>query len=108
MLAGKLNPSLVRTIEVEDALVDTGAISLSMPNRLIKQLGLRPVNTKRVRTTNGVVRSNLYSSVRLWVQGEWCTTDVYELPDDVPVLIGQIPLEAMDWVVDSPRQTAHC
>jgi hypothetical protein len=28
-----------------------------------------------------------------------------EVPDGVPALVGQIPLEAMDFVVDPARQT---
>ena len=31
--------------------------------------------------------------------------DVTELPDGCPVLIGQIPLEAMDFVVDMPSRS---
>jgi hypothetical protein len=30
----------------------------------------------------------------------FCTVDVTEVPDDVPPLIGQIPLEMLDLVVD--------
>ncbi len=30
------------------------------------------------------------------------TVDTMEVPDDVPVLIGQIPLEMLDLVVDLP------
>ena len=43
---------------------------------------------------------NIYGTVRLTVQGRDCPTDVTELPDDCPVLIGQIPLELLDFVVD--------
>lgn len=38
------------------------------------------------------------------MQGRFCVVDVVELPDDVPVLIGQVPLELMDWVVDPKAQ----
>jgi hypothetical protein len=34
------------------------------------------------------------------VQGRDCVVDVADIPDDCPVLIGQVPLELMDWVVD--------
>ncbi len=34
------------------------------------------------------------------MQGRDCTVDVVEVPDEVPVLIGQIPLEILDFVVD--------
>src|SRR5262249_41285845 len=37
---GTLSPEQVRRIEVPDALVDTGATMLSLPSRLIDQLGL--------------------------------------------------------------------
>ena len=33
-------------------------------------------------------------------EDRFCTVDVIEVPDDVPVLIGQIPLEMLDLVVD--------
>jgi hypothetical protein len=29
-------------------------------------------------------------------QGRTCTMDVMEVPDDVPVLIGQLPIEQLD------------
>ena len=32
--------------------------------------------------------------------GRSCTMDVMELPDDVPVLVGQLPLEHLDLVMD--------
>lgn len=42
----------------------------------------------------------VYGPVRLTVQGRDCNSDVSELPDDCPVLIGQVPLELLDFVVD--------
>ena len=44
----------------------------------------------------------IYRAVRLTVQGRDCISDVAEIPDDFPIVIGQVPLELMDWVVD-PR-----
>ena len=34
------------------------------------------------------------------IQGRECMMDVMEVPNSVPVLIGQIPLEHLDFVVD--------
>ena len=34
------------------------------------------------------------------IVGRFCTVDVMEVPDDVPVLVGHIPLEMLDLVVD--------
>ncbi len=95
-----ISPDQVRRVTVADALVDTGATYLSMPTRLIRQLGLRKVDTRRVRSARGIAEADLYESVRLTIQGRTCRMDVLEVPDDVPVLIGQLPLEDLDFVVD--------
>ena len=97
---GSLSPGEVRRVEVSDALVDTGATILAMPKHLIQRLGLRPLRTRPVRTSAGHVTVQVYGTVRLTIQGRDCPTDVSELPDDCPVLIGQIPLESLDFVVD--------
>ena len=97
---GLITPDKVRFVEVIDALVDTGASTLSLPKRFITQLGLDPVRTQRVRTASGPGQAQVYGTAKLTIQGRACPTDVLEVPDDCPVLIGQIPLEAMDWVVD--------
>ncbi len=90
----------VRRITVDDALVDTGATLLSLPTRLIRQLGLNRVALKRVISSSGTTQAGMYDAVRLTIQDRSCTMDVMEVPDDVPVLIGQIPLEHLDLVVD--------
>lgn len=89
-----------RSVEVDDALVDTGATLLSMPKKLIDRLGLKPVRTRKAMTSSGPVTIQMYGTVRLTIQDRDCTTDVTELPDECPVLIGQIPLEQLDFIVD--------
>ena len=42
--------------------------------------------------------------MRLTIQGRECTIDVADVPNDCPVLIGQIPLEMLDFVVDLRKQ----
>ena len=46
----------------------------------------------------------MYEAVRLTIQGRECIMEVYEIPDPNPVLVGQLPLEALDWVVDTVGQ----
>jgi len=99
---GTLPLKQVRRVTVTDALVDTGATLLSIPSRLIRQLGLTKRHTKRVRNTTGTHEAQVYGTVRLTIGGRDCPTDVIEVPDETPVLIGQIPLEYLDYVVD-PR-----
>jgi predicted aspartyl protease len=97
---GKLPPEQVRRVTVTDALVDTGATLLSLPAGLIRQLGLKKFSRRRVRGSTGVAEVDLYAAVRLTIQDRICTMDVLEAPDDTPVLIGQLPLEQLDFVVD--------
>jgi predicted aspartyl protease len=103
---GRLPADQVRRITVSDALVDTGATLLSLPTSLIRQLGLSKRSEKRVISSNGIVtQAAMYDAVRLTVQGRDCTMDVLEVPDSVPVLIGQLPLEHLDLVVDLRNRT---
>ena len=97
---GLLAAAQVRQIMVADALVDTGASTLSLPRRLVAQLGLKPLRSRAARASAGPVTLQVYGTVRLVVQGRDCTCDVVEVPDDCPVLIGQVPLELLDFVID--------
>jgi predicted aspartyl protease len=101
---GALPVEQVRRMVISDALVDTGATILSLPTHVIQQLGLQPVAKKRVTSSTGVGEATLFDTVRLTVQGRSCTMDVIEVPDSVPVLIGQIPLEHLDFTLDIRSQ----
>jgi predicted aspartyl protease len=101
---GEMNAEQVRRIEVAEALADTGATSLSLPRQLIQQLGLLPLRTRRAVTTAGVCEVPTFGAVRLTVLGRDCVCDVTEVDDACPVLIGQVPLELMDLVVDPGRR----
>jgi clan AA aspartic protease len=101
---GSLSPDKARAVEVTDALVDTGATTLSLPKRLIGQLGVQPVRTRTARTSAGRVTVQMYGIVKLTIQGRDWSGDVAEVPDDCPVLIGQLPLEGLDFVVDPINQ----
>ena len=98
-------PGQARVVTVADALVDTGATLLSLPSALIQQLGLARAADEKVRSSIGIAEAALYDAVRLTIQGRSCTMDVMEVPDGVPVLIGQLPLEHLDFVVDLRSRT---
>ena len=80
--------------------MDTGATYLSMPTCMIRQLGLRKGDTRRIQTCAGIVEASLYGPVQFTIQDRTGKLDVMEMADDVPVLIGQLPLELLDFVVD--------
>jgi len=96
----RLDDSKVRRCDVADALVDTGATTLALPTGIIEQLGLKLVSKKQATSSQGLDPVNIYEAVRLTLMERSCTVDVIEVPNEVPVLIGQIPLEILDLVVD--------
>jgi predicted aspartyl protease len=99
---GLRSPAEVRRATAADALVDTGATTLALPSSLIRQLGLKKVYEKRAKSARGVGPVSVYEPVRLTIAERFCTVDVMEVPDDAPILVGQIPLEMLDLVVDLP------
>jgi predicted aspartyl protease len=101
---GMIPQDKIRKLTISNALVDTGATFLSLPTRMIHELGLSKAYTKRVTTSRGPADANVYSAVWLTIQGRSCTLDVMEVPDSVPALIGHLPLEHLDFVVDPIRQ----
>lgn len=97
---GRRAPSEVRRLEIQDALVDTGATTLALPTRFVNELGLAKVRDKTVVSTHGKGTISIFEAVRLTIMGRDCVVEVMEVSDDVPALIGQIPLEMLDFVVD--------
>ena len=99
----KLRREKPRAVQT-DALVDTGATRLYLKRSVIKALGLRKEGEVVSKTTNGTRRRSVYQAARLELMGRHGTFEVVEIDDDVPNLLGQIPLEYLDLVVDSKGQ----
>src|SRR5688500_10006427 len=78
---GQRAPADVRVVTAPDALVDTGATFLSLPSRLIRQLGLTKVRERTLRTAAGPRLAAMYDAVRLRVQDRDCLTEVVEIDD---------------------------
>jgi predicted aspartyl protease len=100
---GALASDQVRSSDLA-LLVDTGAKYVSLPARAIQGLGLRYLTTKPAKTAGGVVEQRIFSAVRLTLQGRFAHSDVAELPEDAPALLGQIPLELLDFWIDTTNQ----
>jgi clan AA aspartic protease len=104
-LRGDLDANRIRSVEI-DALVDTGATMLVLPEDVVEKLGLRVLGYRNVRYADGR-RTSLP-----WVGGvkitildrETIVTALVEGRGTTP-LIGQIPLEELDLLVDpkSPK-----
>jgi hypothetical protein len=96
---GRVSPDRVRRVTAADALVDPEAAYLSVPARIIRQLGLSKGDTRRIRSASGIVEASFYGPVELTIQGRSSHLDALEVPDG-PVVIGHIPLLDLDFVVD--------
>jgi predicted aspartyl protease len=92
-----------RSVEIE-ALADTGATRLYLQSKVIRALGLRKEGVVVSRTTNGSRKRAIYQAVRLELMGRDGAFQVVEVDNDVPNLLGQVPLEVLDFVVDPKRQ----
>lgn len=97
-LINALDPS---KSEIVEAVVDTGATLLVLPQDLVERLGLRKVREAKVRYANQDVQSKaVYGIVTVEVQGRSGNFDALaEVPGSQP-LIGQIVLEALDLVIN--------
>ncbi len=99
---GLIPPEKVRRVTVPDAPVGTGATLLSLPTRLIRELGLTARRRRKVISSTGPAESTVYDAVRLTIQDRDCAVEVIEVPDDVPPLIGQLPLESTWSSISAP------
>ena len=100
-LSNAREPTL-RAIEVE-ALVDTGATTLCVPEHVAVQLKLTEIEQREVTTADG--KSHLVSYVgplQVKFENRTCFTGALVIGDSV--LMGAVPMEDMDLVVHPSEQ----
>lgn len=87
------------------ALVDTGAGTLVMPEDVCKQLGLEIIGKKTATVAGGArVMCKKAGPVTIYCQGRDCTCNAWVMPGEKNVILGVIPLEDMDFVVNPVKQ----
>jgi clan AA aspartic protease len=95
--------SSLRPVDVE-ALVDTGALHLCIPEHVAVQLQLPESYKREVKTADGKVHLCSYvGPVRVTFQDRGCFTGALVLGDTV--LLGAVPMEDMDLVVSPADQS---
>ncbi|MBI4581829.1 MAG: aspartyl protease [Planctomycetes bacterium] len=98
--AGAIPPEAVRRVAV-GCLVDSGATFLCLPESLVEQLGLDFHRVREARTVSGPMSLKVYGGAIIEVQGRSCHAEVMALPEGRQPLLGQIPLETLDWWIDT-------
>jgi len=97
---GLIRPETVREVTVE-ALVDTGAVSLVIPEDVAHALGLAVIQVRTVTMADGNKRDlPVMGGIRIEILGRQMICDAYVTPAGTTPLIGQIPLEYLDLIVD--------
>jgi clan AA aspartic protease len=87
-----------------NALVDTGAITLCIPEHIVLQLKLEALEQREVTTADGKKRLVPYvGPVQIRFENRNCFTGALVLGDSV--LLGAVPLEDMDLVINPSLQT---
>jgi len=91
-----------KSIEI-DALIDTGATMVVLPQDIVRELELRKVREIKVRYANNKVEMKpVYRAAVIEILGREGTFDVICEKEGSQPLMGQVVLEVLDLVVD-PR-----
>lgn len=102
---GIISPDLVRSITLNNVLVDTGATTLCLPALAIAQLGLDLLKEVDVATATGLSKARIFQDAKISLCGREGTFECLELPGGRDALIGVIPLEALGLEPDLKNQT---
>ena len=94
----------VRSITVDNVLVDTGATTLCLPASIIEQLGLKLLRTVDVETATGISQARIFQDAKISLLGREGTFECLELPGGRSSLLGVIPLEALGIELDLQNQ----
>jgi clan AA aspartic protease len=101
----KLAAKDIRRLKVQ-ALVDTGAIMLSINESIRAQLDLEILEKRTATLADGsLVELDVAGPVDIRFGNRQCTTRAIVLPGEAECLLGAIPIEDMDLVVDLNEQT---
>lgn len=101
---GRIEKSQIRKHEV-DILVDTGAYNLSINENLAAQLGLEVIGAQSFELADGEIKKfPVAEPVEIRFKNRTTSCNPIILPGDTEMILGCIPLEDMDVVLDPRRE----
>lgn len=102
-LTSLFDPS--KSVEIE-AVIDTGATMLVLPQNVVDELGLRKIRDAKVKYGNNKVEQKwVYGAVTVELKGRVGIFEALAEAVGSQPLVGQIVLEALDLVVDPRTRT---
>ena len=94
----------IRSVELDDVLVDTGATTLCLSAETISQLGLELLREVQISTANGIGTARIFQDAKISLCGREGTFECLELPGGQNPLLGVIPMEALGLEPDRQNQ----
>jgi predicted aspartyl protease len=95
LAAGEITPDQVRSVSLDNVLVDSGATTLCLPADVIARLGLAVRREVPIATATGPGTARLFQDAAITLMGREGTFDCLELPAGTTPLLGVVPLEAL-------------
>ena len=103
-LRGNIPSESIRKMEV-NAMVDSGAMTLTFNEEIARQLGLDVKKRQEVVLADGSIRRCDYvGPVDIHFENRFASCNALVLPGADEVLLGVIPLEEMDVIIDPMTQ----
>ena len=95
----------IRSLTLDQVLVDTRATLLALPAFIISQLGLSQLGETNVETAAGIRKGRIFQDIMLEVEGRQAVFDCLEMPEGVDaILLGVIPMERLGLEPDLKNQ----
>lgn len=102
---GRIQAEEVRSVNL-DALVDTGAVMLLLPQDVVEALGLEKMDNVTVTPANEEkIELDVAGTISLTVANRRMKTDCLIGPPQSEPIIGQLVLERLDLVLDPLKRT---
>ena len=103
-LRGIIKPEEIRQVQVK-ALVDTGCDTLAINENIMTQLGLVVVETFPAELADGQIENvRMSDGVEIRFANRRTMCNAYIMPGNAEPLLGAIPIEGMDVVIDLNNQ----
>jgi clan AA aspartic protease len=94
-----------KTVDI-DAVIDTGATMVVLPQEIIEKLGLKKIRDVKVKYANNKIeKKSIYGVVTIEIKGRIGNFDVSAEEKGSQPLIGQVVLEVLDLIVDPRTKT---
>jgi hypothetical protein len=99
-----LTEDQVRRVQVT-ALVDSDSSMLAVPRSLARLLSLRKVDEVQTELANGdILEADIAGSIEVRFQNRRATVDAVVIEAETEVLLGAIPMQGMDVIIDPKRE----